>query len=51
VVHYYRRHEANMTNNVDIGNQYTLLMLKKSLDRRRRQQDGRPALWQPVEEE
>ena len=40
VVHYYRRHEANMTNNVDIGNQYTLLMLKKSLDRRRRQQDG-----------
>lgn len=40
VVHYYRRHENNMTNNVDIGNQYTLMMLKKSLDRRRRQQDG-----------
>ncbi|HLF31169.1 MAG TPA: glycosyltransferase [Xanthomonadales bacterium] len=40
VVHYYRRHESNMTNNVEIGNKHTLQMLKKSLDRRRRQQGG-----------
>jgi glycosyltransferase involved in cell wall biosynthesis len=40
VVHYYRRHESNMTNEVEIGNQHTLMMLKKSLDRRRRMNDG-----------
>lgn len=38
VVHYYRRHERNMTNNVELGNQHTLQMLKKSLERRRKQQ-------------
>lgn len=37
VVHYYRRHDRNMTNNVELGNQQTLLMLKKSLERRRKQ--------------
>lgn len=37
VVHYHRRHEHNMTNNVEVGNQQTLLMLKKSLQRRRGQ--------------
>jgi glycosyltransferase involved in cell wall biosynthesis len=37
VVHYYRRHDRNMTNNVELGNQHTLLMLKKSLERRRKQ--------------
>jgi glycosyltransferase involved in cell wall biosynthesis len=36
VVHYYRRHDKNMTNNVEVGNQHTLLMLKKSLERRRK---------------
>ena len=41
LVHYYRRHESNMTNEVEIGNQQTLLMLKKSLDRRRRMKEGR----------
>jgi glycosyltransferase involved in cell wall biosynthesis len=35
VVLNYRRHDRNMTNDVDLGNQQTLLMLKKSLDRRR----------------
>lgn len=37
VVLYHRRHECNMTNNVEIGNRHTLLMLKKSLERRREQ--------------
>jgi hypothetical protein len=40
LVHYYRRHESNMTNEVEIGNQQTLMMLKKSLDRRRRMNEG-----------
>lgn len=37
VVHYYRRHENNLTNSIEVGNQHTLQMLKKSLDRRRQQ--------------
>jgi len=36
VVHYYRRHDRNMTNKVELGNQHTLQMLKKSLERRRK---------------
>jgi glycosyltransferase involved in cell wall biosynthesis len=35
-----RRHEQNMTNRVALGNLYTIRMLKKSLDRRRRQNNG-----------
>jgi len=35
VVQHYRRHDANMTQAVDDGNRYTLLMLRKSLQRRR----------------
>ena len=35
VVQHYRRHDANMTEAVDDGNRYTLLMLRKSLHRRR----------------
>ena len=38
---YYRRHQNNMTNQIELGNQGMLRMLKKSLDRRR--QEGRPA--------
>ncbi len=37
VVAEYRRHDANMTNQAEVGNQHTLQMLKKSLERRRRQ--------------
>lgn len=37
VTRYYRRHEHNITNEKKTGDHYTLLMLKKSLDRRRRQ--------------
>jgi glycosyltransferase involved in cell wall biosynthesis len=37
VVAEYRRHESNMTNNVEVGNRHTLQMLKNSLERRRRQ--------------
>jgi glycosyltransferase involved in cell wall biosynthesis len=32
---YYRRHAGNVTNQVERGNQYTLEMLRKSIDRRR----------------
>jgi len=35
VVQHYRRHDNNMTEAVDDGNRYTLLMLRKSLERRR----------------
>jgi len=44
VVHYYRRHEHNMTNNVEVGNQHTLMMLKKSLERRRKQHGAAQSL-------
>lgn len=40
LVHEYRRHETNMTNDMETGNRYTLMMLKKSLDRRRQQTTG-----------
>jgi glycosyltransferase involved in cell wall biosynthesis len=35
VVQYYRRHDTNMTGAIEDGNRYTLLMLRKSLQRRR----------------
>lgn len=41
-----RRHESNMTNNTVLGNRYMMQMLKKSLDRRRRQ-DGSPVTSLP----
>lgn len=44
VVHYYRRHDRNMTNNVELGNQHTLQMLKKSLERRRKQHGSAESL-------
>lgn len=44
VVHYYRRHDRNMTNNVEVGNQHTLMMLKKSLERRRKQHGSAQSL-------
>jgi glycosyltransferase involved in cell wall biosynthesis len=37
---FYRRHDRNITNQIERGNQYTLKMLKQSLDRRRQQGDG-----------
>lgn len=40
LVLFYRRHEHNMTNQIDLGNHYTIRMLKKSLERRRQQNDG-----------
>lgn len=36
IVAEYRRHDSNMTNQAEIGNHHTLLMLKNSLERRRR---------------
>lgn len=35
VVLYYRRHQGNMTNEIELGNYHMLRMLKKSLERRR----------------
>lgn len=40
VVHLYRRHEQNMTNQQSLGNHYFIRMLKKSLDRRRQENFG-----------
>jgi len=40
VVHLYRRHEQNMTNQQSLGNHYFIRMLKKSLDRRRQENHG-----------
>jgi len=37
---FYRRHEDNLSNQVERGNRYTLMMLKKSLDRRRKKGKG-----------
>ena len=42
-----RRHEHNMTNQIEVGNHYTVQMLKKSIDRRR-QQNGGPASSLPL---
>ena len=36
---FYRRHDRNMTNQVELGNQYLASMFKKSLDRRRGQKN------------
>jgi glycosyltransferase involved in cell wall biosynthesis len=40
VTRLYRRHERNITNQIELGNQYTIKMLKKSLDRRRQKNNG-----------
>lgn len=40
VVHLYRRHDQNMTNQQALGNHYFIRMLKKSLNRRRFQNEG-----------
>ena len=40
VIHFYRRHDQNMTNQQALGNHYFIRMLKKSLDRRRLQHGG-----------
>lgn len=37
---FYRRHASNITNQIEMGNRYTLKMLKQSLDRRRHQNHG-----------
>jgi hypothetical protein len=37
---FYRRHDRNITNQIELGNKYTLKMLKQSLDRRRHQNHG-----------
>ena len=37
---FYRRHDRNITNQVELNNQYMLKMLKKSLERRRQQNHG-----------
>lgn len=40
VISFYRRHDDNMTNQVEAGNHYTMMMLKRSLDRRRVEEKG-----------
>ncbi len=40
VIHLYRRHDQNMTNQQALGDHYFIRMLKKSLDRRRLQHEG-----------
>ncbi len=49
-----RRHEHNITNQVEVGNHYTVLMLKKSIDRRRqrskRSASSLPRLFGPEAE-
>jgi glycosyltransferase involved in cell wall biosynthesis len=40
VVTFYRRHDHNMTNQMESGNHYTMMMLKRSLDRRRVEEKG-----------
>ncbi|WP_041547928.1 glycosyltransferase family 2 protein [Chamaesiphon minutus] len=37
---FYRRHDRNITNQIELGNRYTLRMLKQSLDSRRHQNHG-----------
>ena len=41
-VQYYRRHNSNITENIEEGNHDTLLMLKKSLKRRRQDNSDAP---------
>ena len=40
VVQLHRRHDRNITNQADAGNQYAIRMIKMSLDRRRRRDGG-----------
>jgi glycosyltransferase involved in cell wall biosynthesis len=40
VITFYRRHDDNMTNQITSGNHYTMMMLKRSLDRRRTEIKG-----------
>jgi len=40
VIHLYRRHGQNMTNQQALNNHYFIRLLKKSLDRRRFQSEG-----------
>ncbi len=40
VVQFHRRHDQNITNQADLGNQYAIRMIKMSLDRRRRRGNG-----------
>lgn len=40
VMQLYRRHDRNITNQVELDNQHTIRMLKKSLDRRRQHNSG-----------
>ena len=44
VSRFYRRHDDNMTNEAPTGNHYQMLMLKRSLERRRRGRDGKTQL-------
>ncbi len=46
---YYRRHQGNMTNQIELGNYHMLRMLKKSLERRR-QKDRTAASLQKLSE-
>jgi hypothetical protein len=40
VSRFYRRHDNNITNKMDLDNHYKMLMLKTSLDRRRPDKKG-----------
>lgn len=44
VSRFYRRHDENITNQTEKANHYQMMMLKKSLDRRRRGGDGKTQL-------
>jgi len=41
VTRFYRRHGSNITNEVTSGNHYAIMMLKRSLERRRNQETGK----------
>lgn len=40
VSRFYRHHDDNITKQIETGNRYTMMMLKKSLDRRREEKKG-----------
>jgi glycosyltransferase involved in cell wall biosynthesis len=44
VSRFYRRHDGNITNQTEKANHYQMMMLKRSLDRRRRGGDGKTQL-------
>lgn len=44
VSRFYRRHDENITNQTEKSNHYQMMMLKRSLDRRRRGGDGKTQL-------